>query len=132
MSDSTTTNYGWSYPTVNADSDTWGTTVNATIIAIDGQMKTNATAACQTAHNLSDLANAGTARTNLGLGTAATHAATDFALASAALLAANNLSDLGTVATARTNLGLGTAAVKNITVSASTPSGGSDGDLWFQ
>ena len=58
------------------------------------------------ASNLSDLASASTARTNLGLGTAATHAATDF------LLAANNLSDV-TASTARANLGLGTAATKN-------------------
>src|SRR6185503_4924626 len=38
MTDSTTTNYGWSYPTVGADSNTWGATLNSTIIAIDAQM----------------------------------------------------------------------------------------------
>ena len=86
------------------------------------------------ANNLSDLNNAGTARTNLGLGTSATLdtgtsngnvvvldatglpavdgsqltgiTATD----STKLAIANNLSDLNNVATARTNLGLGTSA----------------------
>ena len=65
---------------------------------------TKADTALQAASNLSDVASQSTARTNLGLGTAATHAATDF------LLATNNLSDLPTPAAARTNLGLGTAA----------------------
>lgn len=40
MTDSTTPNYGWSYPTVNGDADTWGTTVNATFIAIDAALFT--------------------------------------------------------------------------------------------
>ena len=61
---------------------------------------------------------ASAARTNLGLGTAATAATSDFATAAqgakadTALQAANNLSDLAAAATARTNLGLGTIATQ--------------------
>lgn len=61
----------------------------------------------QAVNNLSELtASSATARTNLGLGTAATKALAFFAQV------ANNLSDLANAATARTNLGLGTAAVQ--------------------
>lgn len=89
------------------------------------------------ADNLSGLASAATARTNLGLGSAALLASSavfqvannlsegvastmrsNLGLGSAALLAssavaqtANNLSDLANAATARTNLGLGSIAV---------------------
>lgn len=59
------------------------------------------------ANNLSDLANASTARTNLGLGSAAVLAS------SAVAQTANNLSDLNSASTARTNLGLGTAATQS-------------------
>lgn len=61
------------------------------------------------ANNLSDVVSASSSRSNLGLGTAATHPVGDFAQT------ANNLSDLANVATARTNLGLGTAAVQAAT-----------------
>jgi hypothetical protein len=69
--------------------------------------------------NLADLLSTTTARSNLGLGTAATAAASSFATstqgntADAALAKASNLSDLGNAGNARTNLGLGTAATHN-------------------
>lgn len=159
----TTTNYGWTYPTVNADADTWGTILNDMAIAIDASLKTvdDATdAAALKANNLSDLANAGTARTNLGLGTAAVatasgsgnlaavQTATDNQIAvfsgtngnitaggktvAQLLASANNLSDVGSSTTARTNLGLGSISTHNVTISSSSPSGGSDGDIWLQ
>src|SRR5882757_1212743 len=71
----------------------------------------------QRASNLSDLANAATARTSLGLGTAATAAATSFdnSGAAAAVLAtslqkASNLSDVANPATALANLSGATLA----------------------
>lgn len=57
------------------------------------------------ANNLSDLVSASSARTNLGLGTAATQNTSAF------LQPSNNLSDVTTPATARTNLGLGGVAL---------------------
>lgn len=63
----------------------------------------------QVANNLSDLANAGTARTNLGLGTMAVETATDY------LAKSGNLSGLASASTSRTNLGLGTMAVETAT-----------------
>jgi hypothetical protein len=81
---------------------------------------TTADSALQAANDLSDLAAASTARTNLGLGTAAVAATTDFAQV------ANNLSDLAAVATARTNLGLGTIATQaanSVAVTGGTISG---------
>lgn len=87
-------------------------------------------------NNLSDLTNPSAARTNLGLGSAATQpssafdpaglAATDSAAATAAaeaqsLLRSNNLSDLASATVARANLGLGSAATQ--ATSAFDPAG---------
>ena len=73
-------------------------------------------ASAQRASNLSDLANVGTARTNLGLGTLATQSGTFSGTSSGTntgdqdlstlVVKANNLNDLASVATARTNLGV--------------------------
>ena len=74
MADTTTTNYAFTKPEVGASSDTWGTKLNTNWDDLDTDL---ATLAVKT-NNLSDLASASTARTNLGLGTAATSAATAF------------------------------------------------------
>jgi hypothetical protein len=81
------------------------------------------------ANNLSDLVSIPTARTNLGLGTAATTAATAYATAAQgttadnALAKAANLSDLASAVTARTNLGLGSAALSATTAFATAAQG---------
>jgi hypothetical protein len=48
------------------------------------------------------------------------------------LTKAGNLSGITDASAARGVLGLGSIATRNITVSSSAPSGGSDGDLWLQ
>lgn len=140
-----TPNYSWAYPTVNADADTWGATLNALAISIDGQVFSNASTATATflakSSNLSDLTSASSARTNLGLSAAATRSLANGAgniitYTGSAPTAGdvayftdstgtvnsstipytqivqknNNLSDLSNAATARSNLGLGSAA----------------------
>ena len=120
------------------NSDMGGTITNSKIDKIDNTEPTNVLI---TTNNLSDLNNAGTARTNLGLGNVATLTtgvsngnvivadstglpaidgsqltnitATD----STKLAIANNLSDLNNATTARTNLGLGNVATLTTGVS---------------
>ncbi|MCK9622884.1 MAG: hypothetical protein M0R47_20405 [Methylobacter sp.] len=112
---------------------------------------TEASASLKIASNLNDVANVTTARTNLGLGTAATQASTAFEPANAniqshigntsnphtvtktqiglsnvtndaQLKISSNLSDLASASTARTNLGLGSLALSNSVESSITSS----------
>lgn len=108
------------------------------------------------ASNLSDLANATTARSNLGLGTAAVQNVGAFAQVANNLsdvtastarsnlgvtatgadttyaFRSNNLSDLGSASTARSNLGIGSMATRAVTIqSGGSPSGGADGDVYL-
>lgn len=86
-------------------SSTWGGITGT--LSNQTDLETALTARLLASNNLSDLLSAATARTNLGLGTAAQQAVSYF------LQAANNLSDLANASTGRTNLGLGTAAVQS-------------------
>ena len=118
MADGTTLHYGRKKPENGASSDTWGIKWNENADDIDSDLKTVADAQLVKASNLSDLANAATARTNLGLGTAATQASTAFETAGAAAAVsaascqrASNLSDLANASTARGDLGMGTGTI---------------------
>ena len=107
---------------VELGGDIGGTTTAPTLSATSNvetiiSANTTVAGAAQKANNLSDLASASTARTNLGLGSAATQASSAFdasgaaaAVQTASLQKSNNLSDLASASTARTNLGLGTAS----------------------
>lgn len=80
-----------------AGSVAWGDITG--LLANQSDLAAALTARILAANNLSDLTNAATARTNLGLGTASVQNVGAF------LQPANNLSDVSSAATARTNLG---------------------------
>lgn len=91
--------------------------------------------AAQKASNLSDLASAATARTNLGATSAgsAIFTAADAAAQRTALGATSAGSAVFTAADAaaqRTALGLGTAGLRNLSVGTSAPGSPSTNDLW--
>ncbi|WP_373054610.1 hypothetical protein [Thioalkalivibrio sp.] len=101
----TTTNYSLNKPTVGGDTDTWGSLLNDSMDAIDTQMKANADAVAALGDPITidkggtGATSASTARTALGLGSAATQNDTKYAHR------ANNLNDLNDAAAARLNLG---------------------------
>lgn len=119
------TNLGLGTAATHAATDfaasTASTTVNGQSCALDGSCTVTDSGALRASNNLSDVGSASTSRSNLGLGTIATHATSDYAAT------ANNLSDLASASTARSNLGLGAAATHGASVTVNGTSCTLDG-----
>lgn len=122
MADTVTVNYSFVLPEIGGAGGTWGVSLNGNFASMDTLIKGLSDGKMAKAANLSDVASVATARTNLGLGGAATLnvgtaagtvAAGDDSRVVGAAQKANNLSDLGSAATARSNLGLGAMATKS-------------------
>lgn len=104
----TTPNFGWTLPVVNADADTWGAELNANLTSQDTQLKTisdtasaastAAGAALAKSANLSDLSSPSAARANLGV--SPTGADSTYNVRN------NNLSDVANPSVVRANLSL--------------------------
>ena len=102
-----TTNYGWTKPTVNGSDNTWGTLLNTALDDIDADLKA--------------LANGQTAANEL-----ARLLTVD---GSGSLLDADRLDGIEGSKHLKHGGGYGSGTV---TVSTSSPTGGSDGDIWLK
>lgn len=133
---SSTTNYGWSKPTVGGDSSSWGTELNSSLDGIDS-----------TVHTVSGVANAALPSVNYTAADVLAKIKTVDGTGSG--LDADLLQGVGhdyyvnasNLATGTVSLNLiptgvlrwnSSVASARVTFSSSPPSGGSDGDIWFQ
>lgn len=118
-------NYGWTIPTDQADSGTWGAELNQTLVAIDAQVKSNQNGI----PSFTPVQQGG------GMGQGTNKVYIGWTGSNISVQVDN--SNLGLIPTAAAQGGFyrqSAGALGNPQVFASTaaPSGGSDGDLWFQ